>query len=439
MYSKIIKKLRDLEKGKKGLWINNLTLKKSLEVGDIVDCKYDFEKKILIVEKVELFGSHTVSFRKSSPETPILDIKNGSLSKLFEGVEKVEIQFYENKIVVKIAHIEEKETERKNKIGLRTFELFCGGGTLSEQFKYNNFEIVGGLEYQENCLKFFEHNHNSSSLTILSDIKDMVPSDYPKDIDVVLCGIPCTTFTSANKTMMEASARQKNGNETDDDLVLLEQKNEAEYLVFYVLEAIRVMNPKVVCVEEVVEFSKTNASDLLRGILRHMNYSMTETVATGSNTARKRWCLVANAGEKVDLDNLVPPSTKSLIVVMGKTIEEIEWRPIEEIQRLKTAATKPTVGIRSSLATDVMCNTFTCHMTRHTEPSLKYPGKDLYYEFNNEDIKRIHGLHNYKLSGVKTWDRYVLGNGVSDMFFFVSQRIRNVLEREKNSFSLKTA
>ena len=43
MYSKIIKKLRDLENGKKGLWINNLTLKKSLEVGDTINCIYVFE------------------------------------------------------------------------------------------------------------------------------------------------------------------------------------------------------------------------------------------------------------------------------------------------------------------------------------------------------------------------------------------------------------
>lgn len=62
-------------------------------------------------------------------------------------------------------------------------------------------------------------------------------------------------------------------------------------------------------------------------------------------------------------------------------------------------------------------------MTRHTEPCLKHPEKELYYEFTNEDIKKIHGLDEYKLSGVKTWDRYVLGNGVSDMFFYVAKRI----------------
>lgn len=273
MYSKIIKKLRDLANGKKGLWINNLTLKRSLEVGDIVNCIYDYENKILIIEKTPLLGSHTVSYRKNNPNVPILDIKNGSLSKLFEGIEKVEIQFYENRIVVKTAFIEEKQNERERKQGLRTFELFCGGGTLSEQFKYAGFTPIGGLEFNEICLKYFEHNHTSNTYTILSDIKNVQAEEYPKDIDVVLCGIPCTTFTKSNKTMQEALSRQAKGLVTQKDLELLNTRYEAEYLTFYVLEAIRAMNPKTVVIEEVVEYSTTNASELLRGILKHMKYN----------------------------------------------------------------------------------------------------------------------------------------------------------------------
>lgn len=46
------------------------------------------------------------------------------------------------------------------------------------------------------------------------------------------------------------------------------------------------MNPKTV-VEEVVEYSNTNAAELLRGILRHMNYQISETISTGSHTAKK--------------------------------------------------------------------------------------------------------------------------------------------------------
>lgn len=431
MYSKIVKKLRDLENGKKGLWINNLTLKKSLEVGDAINCIYDFENKILIVEKAELLGNHTVSFRKSNPNVPILDIKNGSLTRLFEDVEKVEIQFYENKIVVKTALIEEKQKEREQKQQLRTFELFCGGGTLSEHFKYAGFTPIGGLEFNENCLKFFEHNHTSSQYTILSDIRDVQPEEYPKNVDVALCGIPCTTFTKSNKKMQEAFSRHNNSESTEEDLILLESRYEAEYLTYYVLEAIRAMNPKTVVVEEVVEYSTTNAAELLRGILKHMNYEISETISIGSHTARKRWCLVANAGSKVDLDNLIPTTSKTLLEVIEKNVDEIEWKKVSEIQRLETASKKDTIGIRSSLATDKMCNTFTCHGTRHTEPSLKHPTKDLYYEFTNEDIKKIHGLHKYKLSGVKTWDRYILGNGVVDMFFQVALRIKEANKQIK--------
>lgn len=431
----IIKKLRDLEGNKKGLWINNLTLKKSLDVGDVVNVIYDVKNRVMIVEKTDLIGSHTVSYRKSKPDVPILDIKNNSLTELFKDVEKVQIEFHENKLIIKVAHIEELKNERENKNSFTTFEFFCSGGTLSEQFKYAGYRPIGGLEIQESALTYFEHNHTSSQLTILSDIKDMVASDYPTNVDTVLCGIPCTNFSKSNKAMLEAYSRYKEGNATQEDMILVEKRNEAEYLTFYLLEGLRAINPRSIVIEEVVEYSTTNAADMLRSILKQMNYEISETISIGSHTKRKRWCLVANAGKKVNLDNLLPQSNKTICEVIGKTVDEIEWKPLEEIQRLKTAASKPSIGVRYALATDTLTNTFTGHSTRSTEPCMKHPTEDLYYEFTNEDIKHIHGLHNYELMDTKKWNRYVLGNGVTDMFYHVANRIK---EARESSFELES-
>lgn len=52
--------------------------------------------------------------------------------------------------------------------------------------------------------------------------------------------------------MIEAFARYKNGIASQKDLELIEERNQAEYLTFYVLEAIRAMNVKTVVIEEVV-------------------------------------------------------------------------------------------------------------------------------------------------------------------------------------------
>lgn len=224
MLTKIIKRLRELPNSKKGIWVNNLTLRKSFEAGDTVNISYDFSNKIVIVEKAEILGNHTISFRKSDEKrTPILDIKNQSIDNLFKNVEKVEIQFYKDRLVIKVAAIEELKNERINKTGLKTFELFCGGGTLSQMFKQAGFNPVGGLEIEEKYLEVFEDNHKPR-YTILSSLEDVTTKDFPKDADVLLVGIPCDKFSPSNKGMIEAFARYKNGIASEKDLELIEER-----------------------------------------------------------------------------------------------------------------------------------------------------------------------------------------------------------------------
>lgn len=338
MLTKIIKRLRELPNSKKGIWVNNLTLRKSFEAGDTVNISYDFSNKIVIVEKAEILGNHTISFRKSD--------------------EKVEIQFYKDRLVIKVAAIEELKNERINKTGLKTFELFCGGGTLSQMFKQAGFNPVGGLEIEEKYLEVFEDNHKPR-YTILSSLEDVTPNDYPKDVDVLLAGIPCDKFSSSNKGMIEAFARYKNGIASQKDLELIEERNQAEYLTFYVLEAIRAMNVKTVVIEEVVPYSVTNASHLLRGILKHMGYELSETISSGTNTKRKRWCLVANMTEKIDLNNLLPDTDKTINDCLEMSTDKRVWYKKEEMPRIVRAAN--SIGIRAMLPSMKKANSFTTH------------------------------------------------------------------------------
>lgn len=58
---------------------------------------------------------------------------------------------------------------------------------------------------------------------------------------------------------------------------------------------------------------------------------------------------------------------------------------------------------------------------------MKHPQFNLFSEFTNQEIANIHGLVDYKLSGTKTTDRQILGQGVSDMFYFIAHRIKDAL------------
>jgi len=205
------------------------------------------------------------------------------------------------------------------------------------------------------------------------------------------------------------------------------KKYEAEALTFYVLTAIKAMNPKTVVVEEVQAYSESPASMMLRTVLAQMGYGISETVATEKHTKRKRWVLVVNMNGKVNLNNLIVDNNKTIIDFLETSIEDREWKPACEHPRIAKNVTgeKKGVGIRSVLPSEKMVNTFTTHWTRGTEPILqKESGVDLYSEFSNREIANIHGISkNFKLDSRKGVSRRILGQGVTDMFKEVAERI----------------
>lgn len=424
----MIRNLRDASNGKKGLWINNRMLKSSLEVGDKVKKIYSKDGKSLTLKKVDPREEEfdlTISFRKSNPDMPILDLKSSDFDIFCKDIEKVKVEFMDKELCISRAEIEQNYLDRKLKTSLKTYELFCGGGTLSYAFKMAGFEPAGGIELEDNPMDFFIKNNTVRS-TIIADINDIMPNYYPKDIHVLLIGFPCHKFTNANKHMNDAKTREKNGLADQKDLDMLQERLEVEYWAYYVIEAIRTMNPRTVVFEEVTEFMDTFAYSMIKHFLKLMKYDISETISEGTNTKRKRWCMVANSNGVIDLDYIMPldHNIPCLAEVLGKPIDAFDWQPIENIQRIFAASQKSSIGIRSCTPLEQKSNTFTTHGTRHTEPCFKHPEEDLYYEFTNEDIVKIHGLHGYNIEDEKkTHARKVLGNGVTNLFYYVALKI----------------
>ena len=425
-----IKPLKETKNGGKRFWEESADFSRNFRPGDTVNCYYDFEKKVFIVEKTDILGSHTISSRKNGKA--ILDVKNKKLSELFDNTEKVEILYYPNKLIVKVANVEVAKNKRKTKTSWKTYEIFAGGGTLTHMFKKAGFTPIGGLELEDKYLVHYENNHsNESTYTISANIQDVMPDAYTTEADIGLVGIPCTAYSIGNKKMMEAIARRDKGIATSEDEKLLEKLYDSQTLTFYVIEAIRKMNLRTVVIEEVVAYSKTPESFMLRTVLKQMGYHLSETIAQGENTNRQRWCLVADMNKEINLDNLVPKSNKTIEDFLDVPVSNRDWKTASEHPRLKRASQSNGVGIRSVLPSDTTVNTFTTHWTRATEPILKHPEKDLYSEFTNEEIKRIHGLDDYKLPELKTHARQVVGQGVTNMFYHVANRIKTTYKQQR--------
>lgn len=403
----------------KRIWIVNKQLQQTFAKGDAVNVEYNFVNKEIKISKAETIGTNTVSGRPNG--IPIIDLKGKAVGDTFGDVEKVEVLYFEDEIVIKVARLEHFKQKRVEKTGLDTFELFCGAGTLTHFFRNAGFNIRGGLELDQDYLALFHENNPGEKIySINARIEDLHTSYLPKNIDVLLSGIPCTTFSGSNVKLKTALKNRREGKPYDAEEI--KKADQGESLTFYVLTAIRAMNPRVCVIEEVVEYSESSASIMLRTVLEHMGYSITETVSSGLNTKRQRWCLVANMGEPISLENLLPENRSTIEDLLETPVTEREWKSREGFapSRLNDA-----IGIRSCTPADVMCNTFTTHSTRGTEPILKHQTEELYSEFTNREIANIHGLDkDFVLTGTKTIDRQILGQGVTDMFYHVASRIR---------------
>ncbi|MDD3465593.1 MAG: DNA cytosine methyltransferase [Campylobacterales bacterium] len=410
--------VRGQNKNTKRIWIANSNITKSFNIGDSVTVDYDKQNEEIIIHKSEGLGNHTISSR--SGREPIIDIKNRLVEETLGDVEKVEVRFYKNKAVIRISSKDRHVKERASKNGLNVFEIFSGAGTLSHFFKKAGFNISGALEMCDKYLTMYKRNHGEHIFSVNARLEDFQPNDFPKNIDVALVGIPCNKFSPGNLSMQQAL---KDKSSESKHIV---ERYEAEALTFHVLNAIVAMNPKMVVVEEVEEYSRTSAAMMLRTILMQYGYSLNETVSEGKHTKRKRWCLVASGTNKISLDNLSADDGKTIANLLEVPIEHRVWKTAEENIRVSGMLRKG-LGIRDCIPSDIKCNAFTTNGTRHTEPILKHPAKELYSEFSTEEIKNIHGLNGFVLSGVKTVDREILGQGVTDMFATIADRVKQEL------------
>lgn len=407
-------------KTNKRVWIANQNiLGANFRVGDRINILYKAATRTIEVCK-SLAGSKVISGRSDSQ--PIIDIKNATVAEtLGHDTDKLEIRFYQNKIVITVSKKSLQKEVRQSKDGKNMFEIFSGGGSLHNFFKNAGYTSQGGLEIDPRFMAVFDENHrNETSLSIQAPIEDVCPSDYPKNIDLLIAGIPCSTFTSSNvKLMRELKALRDTGAADPEELA---KRDTGEALVYHVLRAIEYMNPSQIVIEEVEEFSYSVGAVMLRTVLKQMGYHLSETVAQALNTKRKRWCLVADMNSKIDLTDLPTDNGLSIRDVIGEeSLQSKDWKTIEESKRFSLASR--TIGLRDHEVTESKSNTFTTHGTRSTEPCLKKPNENLYAEFSNEDIAKIHGLDGFILPEGKTLARQVLGQGVADMFKEIAERV----------------
>jgi site-specific DNA-cytosine methylase len=128
---------------------------------------------------------------------------------------------------------------------MKVIDLFCGCGGFSEGFKQAGFEVLFGVDNNQDACDSYAANHGKS---ILSDVRKL-DLDLLKEADVIIGSPPCQSFSEANPNR-----------ENKPDLVL------------YFLYLMYTVKPKYWIMEEVEEVKKWLPPSIPRQVFQ-ANYS----------------------------------------------------------------------------------------------------------------------------------------------------------------------
>lgn len=162
-------------------------------------------------------------------------------------------------------------------------DLFCGCGGISLGFQLAGFDIIGGVDNNEYATKTFAHNFRKATVlcTDITSITNEQIIDKYRNVDIIVGGPPCQGFSSANRWQKES----------DDP------RNK---LFFEYLRFVKVLNPKVVMIENVRGLlSRDNgyAKERIITLLSEMGYSVNVSILDAAEYGvpqnRKRAIFVA--------------------------------------------------------------------------------------------------------------------------------------------------
>ena len=178
-------------------------------------------------------------------------------------------------------------------------DLFAGAGGFSLGFSQAGAKIIGAIEIDKWAAETFKKNHPDANV-VVGDLTKLSDEEIKKNFNnpyIVLGGPPCQGYSICNK----------NAGDTKDP---------RNSLFIEFLRAVRVLNPKIVIMENVPNLIKAETKnkekviDIIHAELEKLGYSVKsdilEAVKYGVPQIRKRLFVI---GTKIPLNNYFPKET----------------------------------------------------------------------------------------------------------------------------------
>ena len=202
------------------------------------------------------------------------------------------------------------------RIKYKVVDLFCGAGGLSRGFMDAGFDVVLGVDFDDDALRTFEKNHGNAKAMKLDlfnhdnilEIKKFLDKNKIK-IDVLVGGPPCQGFSLAGKR---------------------EEDDKRNLLYSAMVKTARLLKPKVVVLENVPGMltlynglGKQRIFDDFTGLGYRMSVKVLYAPDYGVPQIRKRAIFVGLLNECKDFEYPLPLFEKESYVTCGEAISDL--------------------------------------------------------------------------------------------------------------------
>lgn len=182
--------------------------------------------------------------------------------------------------------------------GVKVLSFFTGAGGLDLGFDFAGFDVVYATDIEEDCCKSLEMNKgcliSKKTLIQKKDIRELNPKTLPNDVDLIIGGPPCQSFSASGRRAGGAAGR------LDDRGTLFETY----------CRIVEHVQPKAFLFENVRGILGTNKGkdweiivNSFKKLGYKINYRILDALDYGAPQQRERMIMV---GHKMDGDFLYP-------------------------------------------------------------------------------------------------------------------------------------
>ena len=425
---KIISKPLPTKRNNRRVWIETKKLHDT-NFTDSLSYDYSIDHKTKTLTLTPSLLGRKITLRKNN--TPVIDINNAEMTSLFEGIDKVNIIIFTDKIVIKPLKEEMQQSRAREKLKRSKhdfIDVFAGAGTLTEAFK-KHMKPSFAVELEKKYVDMYEVN-NPNTTTYNTSVTEM-DVDLLPDSSVVIGGVPCEDYSIAGISKKKSMGKG------------VKEAGITGSLGYFFLKVVEAVRPAYVVIEEVPGFGTSGMRDIVVSTLKAYGYNiLMEKILRaddfGSMTNRRRYCLVCQIDRKdgvvAEFDFILENATakrsakrsaKTVGSILEIPLENRHWLTPENSATLRYTLSKEIADkkagkgfrIGRTLATDTSVVTISkgYYKFRTTDPILVDPqNPNRFSQFTPRELARIHGLpDDYILPASKTPAGEIIGQGVA--------------------------